>query len=170
MKRSLAVVHPYWDFWEQSVPGDFRSDREELLRSVTAALADEFTVVASLLLSNPDQAANAADDCRSADAVLVLSTMAVPAATSMAVSTLATAPSCPSASERGTSVLPAPQGTAWLCGRDSSSVDAGSDSAPWSRLHLEVPCLAPASATDATPPRRPRACGAVPDRQADSRE
>lgn len=85
MKRSLAVVHPYWDFWEQSVPGDFRSDREELLRSVTAALADEFTVVASLLLSNPDQAANAADDCRSADAVLVLSTMAVPAATSMAL-------------------------------------------------------------------------------------
>ena len=85
MKRSVAVVHPYWDFWEHSVPGSFRADREELLRVVSAALADEFTVLASVLVSNSAEAANAASDCLGADAVVLLSTMAAPAATSMAL-------------------------------------------------------------------------------------
>ena len=85
VKRSVAVVHPYWDFWEHSVPGSFRADREELLRVVSAALADEFTVLASVLVSNSAEAANAASDCLGADAVVLLSTMAAPAATSMAL-------------------------------------------------------------------------------------
>lgn len=56
----VAMLHPYWDFWEASVPYDLRADRASLAEAARAALAVEWV--------EPDDA----------EAVLVLQTMATP--------------------------------------------------------------------------------------------
>jgi len=61
----VALVEPYWDFWESSVPHDLRADRAAIGAAVRAALAPGVTWV---------------DDAEQADAVLVLQTMATPPA------------------------------------------------------------------------------------------
>ncbi len=58
----VALVEPYWDFWESSVPFDLRADRAVLARGARAALDLEWV--------EPDRA----------DAALVLQTMATPPA------------------------------------------------------------------------------------------
>jgi L-arabinose isomerase len=58
----IALVEPYWDFWESSVPFDLRADRAALGAAVRAALPVEWV--------EPERA----------DAVLVLQTMATPPA------------------------------------------------------------------------------------------
>jgi L-arabinose isomerase len=58
----VALIHPYWDFWEASVPFDLREDRDRLAADVRAALDVEWT--------DPDRA----------ECVLVLQTMATPPA------------------------------------------------------------------------------------------
>lgn len=85
MKRKIAVVHPYWSFWESSVPGDFRGDREQLLGRVRAVLEVDFTVVASMVIGSPEEAERVAGRCAGVDAVVMVSTMAAPPTTAMAL-------------------------------------------------------------------------------------
>ena len=61
----VALVEPYWDFWESSVPYDLRAERAAIGAAVRAALAPGVTWV---------------EDAEQADAVLVLQTMATPPA------------------------------------------------------------------------------------------
>lgn len=65
MPPRVALVEPYWDFWEPSVPYDLRADRAAIGAGVRAALDDRLEWV---------------DDTARADAVLVLQTMATPPA------------------------------------------------------------------------------------------
>jgi L-arabinose isomerase len=58
----IALVEPYWDFWERSVPFDLRADREAMGQQVRRALDVEWV------------------EPEAADAVLVLQTMATPPA------------------------------------------------------------------------------------------
>lgn len=81
----VALVHPYWDFWASSVPGDFRADRERLLARAAAALGPGLDVVACELAGDESEARALVDRCQRADVVVVVSTMAVPPATTMAL-------------------------------------------------------------------------------------
>jgi L-arabinose isomerase len=65
MLPKVALVEPYWDFWEPSVPYDLRADRAAIGAAVRAALGDRLAWA-----DGPDEA----------DAVLVLQTMATPPA------------------------------------------------------------------------------------------
>lgn len=65
MPPRVALVEPYWDFWETSVPYDLRADRAAIGAAVRAALGARV---------------DWADDAAQADAVLVLQTMATPPA------------------------------------------------------------------------------------------
>lgn len=85
MKPSIALIHPYWDFWASAVPGDLLADKNRLLEEATAVLANDFEIVASVLLSNPLEGAAVAETCANLDAIVVISSMAVPPATGMAV-------------------------------------------------------------------------------------
>lgn len=58
----VALVHPYWDFWESSVAYDLRADRDALADEVRAALPVDWV------------------DAADAECVLVLETMASPPA------------------------------------------------------------------------------------------
>jgi L-arabinose isomerase len=62
MPARIALIEPYWDFWERSVPFDLRADRAALAEAVRAALPVEWVEPAR------------------ADAALVLQTMATPPA------------------------------------------------------------------------------------------
>jgi L-arabinose isomerase len=62
MRPQVALVHPYWDFWEAAVPFDLRADREQFAAAAQGALDVEWVP--------PEQA----------EAVLVLQTMATPPA------------------------------------------------------------------------------------------
>ncbi len=81
----VALVHPYWDFWASSVPGDFRADREELLARAADALGPGLDVVVRAVAGDEEEARALVDGCRRADVVVVVSTMAVPPATTMAL-------------------------------------------------------------------------------------
>jgi L-arabinose isomerase len=65
MPPKVALVEPYWDFWESSVPYDLRADRAAVGAQVRAALGGRLDWV---------------DAATDADAVLVLQTMATPPA------------------------------------------------------------------------------------------
>jgi L-arabinose isomerase len=65
MVPKVALVEPYWDFWEASVPYDLRADRAAIGSAVRGALAGQVAWV---------------DAPAQADAVLVLQTMATPPA------------------------------------------------------------------------------------------
>jgi hypothetical protein len=45
MVPKVALVEPYWDFWEASVPYDLRADRAAIGAAVRAALDARFTWV-----------------------------------------------------------------------------------------------------------------------------
>jgi len=62
MRPRVALLEPYWDFWEASVPFDLRADRAALAQTVREAIEVDWV--------EPEQA----------DAVLVLQTMATPPA------------------------------------------------------------------------------------------
>ena len=76
----VALLVPYWDFWERSVAHDLRSEREALARAAADALAAD-VVVSALVDSNPagEVARRRFEEAR-AEAVLVLQTMAAPPA------------------------------------------------------------------------------------------
>jgi L-arabinose isomerase len=65
-RPKVALVHPYWSFWEASVPYDLRADREQFAAEARSGLAVEWV--------EPAQA----------ECVLVLQTMATPPATTLA--------------------------------------------------------------------------------------
>ncbi len=85
MPGSVAVIHPYWDFWSSSVPWDLRSDREELLADAVTELGHHADVVRSALVSEPTDARRFVAGLDGIDAVVVVSSMAVPPATGMSV-------------------------------------------------------------------------------------
>ncbi|MBV8080103.1 MAG: hypothetical protein JO186_06975, partial [Actinobacteria bacterium] len=62
MRPKVALVHPYWDFWEAAVPFDLRADREQFAAAAQEGLDVEWV--------RPEDA----------EAVLVLQTMATPPA------------------------------------------------------------------------------------------
>ncbi len=81
VKPRVAVILPYWDFWEAKAGPDFRADRRRLLERVVNALAGEgVQIVWSGMVVGPDAAVGAAADVVGADpeAVLVAISMAVP--------------------------------------------------------------------------------------------
>lgn len=82
---SVALVHPYWDFWATSVPGDFRADRRELLARAAVALGPGLEISVQALAGDEAEAVALVDACRTADVIVIVSTMAVPPATSMAL-------------------------------------------------------------------------------------
>lgn len=84
MPGSILVVHPYWSFWESSVPGDLRADRARFLVEATAVLEGHAEVVRSVLVDDPAGAAAALEGLPPVDAVVVVASMAVPPATGMA--------------------------------------------------------------------------------------
>jgi len=82
----LALLTPYWSFFEPSVPFDLRADREELAAAAINALAPAGEVVASALAADP-QAGRAAGEALAdarPDAVVVLQSMAAPPAHALA--------------------------------------------------------------------------------------
>lgn len=77
----VAVLLPYWNFWEASVGPRFRSERESLLADVVGRLVG-VDVVWSGLVADPDEGVGAAAAIvdTEPDAVLVAQSMAVPPA------------------------------------------------------------------------------------------
>ena len=77
----VAVLSPFWSFWEGTVPFDLRSDRAELARSVAGVLGDVVVVADESLDSRESARAAAARIAAAApDALLVVQSMAVPPA------------------------------------------------------------------------------------------
>lgn len=83
----VAVVHPYWTLWEHTAGPTFRADRLELARHVAATLADAFETVGVADFASADEAAALAVPYTEAgvDVLLVLQTMAVPSAHTLAL-------------------------------------------------------------------------------------
>ncbi len=83
----IAVVHPYWTSWEHTAGPTFRADRLALARRVAASLDDAFEPVGVNDYASAVEAAALAPAFAAAGAevVLVLQTMAVPSAFSLAL-------------------------------------------------------------------------------------
>lgn len=80
IKSRIGVIHPYWNFWESSVPYDLRADRAALLRRCTAVLSEVAEVAVAVTLEDVTEVSGVAAACRRADlrAVVVVSSMAAP--------------------------------------------------------------------------------------------
>lgn len=78
LDTSVALVHPYWDFFEDSVPFDLRAERTAMLHRVAEVVSEAHDVVASLLISCEAEARAAVKVCAAADALVLLSSMASP--------------------------------------------------------------------------------------------
>ena len=74
----VALLMPYWDFWESSVPWDLRADRERLLSEATNIASRVCHVAASTLIPDIDTARDVGEQLTDLDAVVVVSTMAAP--------------------------------------------------------------------------------------------
>jgi len=83
----LGVISPYWTLWEHTAGPTFRADRLDLARAVTAELASDGAVVPVdvLELASGDDGISVGRRFASdaVDVVLVIQTMAVPAAWTM---------------------------------------------------------------------------------------
>lgn len=77
----VALLMPYWDFWESSVPWDLRADRERLLSEATDIASRVCDVAVSTLIPDIDTARNVGERLTDIDAVVVVSTMAAPSST-----------------------------------------------------------------------------------------
>jgi L-arabinose isomerase len=77
---TIAIVSPYWGFWEGSAPGhDLRQERRALLDTMASWLSDEgYSVVGIDLLDDPEPDDSTLEAAASADLVLVIVTMAAP--------------------------------------------------------------------------------------------
>ena len=91
----IGVVSPYWTLWEHTAGPTFRADRLALARDVATSLADAVEPVAVLEVDSAEAGASAGRSFAELglDAVLVVQTMAVPAAWTMAA--LAAVPRTP---------------------------------------------------------------------------
>jgi L-arabinose isomerase len=81
----VALLSPFWSFWERSAELDLREDRRELARRVEAAL-EGVAVVASEWLESSETGRLAAEQIlgAEADCVVVVQSMAVPPAYTLA--------------------------------------------------------------------------------------
>lgn len=81
-----AVLHPYWSLWEHTAGPTFRADRMALARSVAVELSDaiEPVLVAEVASAEDGAAVGRSLADLAADVVLVLQSMAAPAAWTMA--------------------------------------------------------------------------------------
>ncbi len=81
-----GVVHPYWTLWEHTAGPTFRSDRIAMARSVAQELADTVDPVAVVEIASGDDGIAAGERFADlgVDVVLVIQTMAVPPAWTMA--------------------------------------------------------------------------------------
>jgi L-arabinose isomerase len=78
----IALILPYWSFWESVVPYDLRAERETLTDQVAAALAPHAQVLLRATVASRADGAAVVPRIEGADvdALLVLQTMAVPPA------------------------------------------------------------------------------------------
>jgi L-arabinose isomerase len=76
----VALVLPYWDFWERSVPYDLRAEREALARAAADALAADVVAAATVDSDAAGKEAARRFAEAGAEAVLVIQTMAAPPA------------------------------------------------------------------------------------------
>ena len=78
----VAVVVPYWSFWEGSVGSDLRADRESICAAVVRHLNGAVDVVGVELIDSRESAARAAASLAGSQvhALLIVQTMAVPPA------------------------------------------------------------------------------------------
>jgi L-arabinose isomerase len=83
----VGVVHPYWTLWEHTAGPSFRTDRMALARAVAGELAGDVDPVAVVEVASAEDGAAVGRQFAALDVetVLVLQTMAVPAAWTMAV-------------------------------------------------------------------------------------
>jgi L-arabinose isomerase len=81
-RPTLAVVHPYWSFWEHTAGPTFRADRLALAQRIADFNDDRFepTVVADVASVEEGTALGAQLRAEPPDALLVLMSMAVPPA------------------------------------------------------------------------------------------
>jgi len=82
----VGVVHPYWTLWEHTAGPTFRADRMALARAVATDLADTVDAVAVVEIASAEDGVAVGRRFVDLDVevVLVLQTMAVPAAWTMA--------------------------------------------------------------------------------------
>jgi L-arabinose isomerase len=80
----VALVLPYWSFWERSVPYDLRAEREALAREAAAALEADVVALSVVDSDGAGEAAARRFEEAGAEAVLVLQTMAAPPAQTLA--------------------------------------------------------------------------------------
>jgi L-arabinose isomerase len=82
VRPRAALILPYWDFWEHSVPYALRAEREALLEHARAALADAIEIgVCAVVASREDGEALArAVQAARCEVLIALQTMAVPPA------------------------------------------------------------------------------------------
>jgi len=76
--RRVGIIHPYWDFWESAVEGDFAADRRTLGKVGAATIEAGGASIAWQATVQPgdDIAALVASLDREVDALVVVSTMA----------------------------------------------------------------------------------------------
>jgi L-arabinose isomerase len=81
-----GVIHPYWTLWEHTVGPSFRSDRMALARAVADDIADAVDPIVVEEIASAEDGATVGRKLAALDVevVLVLQTMAVPAAWTMA--------------------------------------------------------------------------------------
>lgn len=81
-----GVVHPYWTLWEHTAGPTFRADRIALARSVADELADVVEPVVVLEIASAEDGAAVSRQLAASgiDVLLVVQTMAVPAAWTLA--------------------------------------------------------------------------------------
>lgn len=76
----IAVLHPYWDFWEHTAPDDFRADRRAKVAEVVDSVRGSAEIVGIHEVASESDGRTVAEtlDGMTVDAVLVVQTMAVP--------------------------------------------------------------------------------------------
>jgi L-arabinose isomerase len=83
---NVALLSPYWDFFETSVPGDLRASGRELAANVAAALDGVVEVVADEVVDSREAGGAAAARIAGAgaDALVIVQSIAVPPAFTLA--------------------------------------------------------------------------------------
>lgn len=81
-RPTLAVVHPYWTFWEHTAAPTFRADRLALGQRIAASFDDLIEPVLVADVASVEEGAALGRDLEATtpDAILVLMSMAVPPA------------------------------------------------------------------------------------------
>ena len=87
-RRPIAVLHPYWTLWEHTAGPTFRQDRLDLARRLAGDLSDAFepVLVAETASVEDGRSLGAELAAGRVDAVLIVQTMAVPSAYTLALS------------------------------------------------------------------------------------